>query len=109
MEAAIEIPNIKRSRNLLQISVLRSLGWHVHRLWILDWWENEGEQLNPDRTAHPRDFARRGGKRGLSMRLNPSRREKSRRNLRPSIRRETALPSGLEEYRIERIAGGWLS
>lgn len=32
-------------RNLLQVSVLGSLGWRIHRVWCLDWWENpEKEQ-----------------------------------------------------------------
>lgn len=29
-----------RDRNLLQVSVLGSLGWRIHRVWCLDWWEN---------------------------------------------------------------------
>ena len=29
-----------RDRNLLQVSVLCSLGWRIHRVWCLDWWEN---------------------------------------------------------------------
>ena len=29
-----------RDRNLLQVSVPCSLGWRIHRVWCLDWWEN---------------------------------------------------------------------
>jgi len=34
-----------RDRNILQESVLKSLGWNIYRLWILDWWENPGKEL----------------------------------------------------------------
>ena len=34
-----------RDRNILQESVLKSLGWNVHRVWILDWWENPSKEL----------------------------------------------------------------
>ncbi len=37
--------NTARDRNILQISVLKSLGWNIHRLWILDWWENQDKEL----------------------------------------------------------------
>lgn len=33
-----------RDRNLLQVSVLGSLGWRIHRVWCLDWWENPGKE-----------------------------------------------------------------
>lgn len=36
--------NTSRDRNILQGHVLKTLGWNIYRLWILDWWENpEGE------------------------------------------------------------------
>lgn len=33
-----------RDRNLLQVSVLQSLGWHICRVWSLDWWENPDKE-----------------------------------------------------------------
>lgn len=40
-----------RDRNILQGSVLKSLGWNVYRLWILDWWENQTKELGKIRAA----------------------------------------------------------
>lgn len=34
-----------QERNILQGNVLTSLGWAIHRLWILDWWENPAGEL----------------------------------------------------------------
>ncbi len=34
-----------RDRNILQESVLKSLGWNIHRVWCLDWWENSDKEL----------------------------------------------------------------
>lgn len=43
--------NTARDRNILQESVLKSLGWNVYRLWILDWWENPDKELQKIRKA----------------------------------------------------------
>lgn len=40
-----------RDRNILQESVLKSLGWNIHRVWTLDWWENPSKELARIRTA----------------------------------------------------------
>lgn len=40
-----------RDRNILQESVLKSLGWNIHRVWCLDWWENPDKELADIRTA----------------------------------------------------------
>ena len=34
-----------RDRNIGQASVLKSLGWNIHRLWAIDWWENPDREL----------------------------------------------------------------
>lgn len=34
-----------RDRNILQGSVLKSLGWNIYSLWILDWWENQEKEV----------------------------------------------------------------
>ena len=34
-----------RDRELSQISVLRRLGWTIHRVWTPDWWENDEREL----------------------------------------------------------------
>ena len=43
--------NTARDRNILQNGVLKSLGWNIHRLWILDWWENQDKELGKIREA----------------------------------------------------------
>ncbi|WP_160676553.1 DUF3320 domain-containing protein [Clostridium sp. C8-1-8] len=43
--------NTSRDRNILQGSVLKSLGWNIHRLWILDWWDNQGKEFNKIKLA----------------------------------------------------------
>lgn len=43
--------NTSRDRNILQGSVLKSLGWNIHRLWILDWWDNQDKELNKIKLA----------------------------------------------------------
>lgn len=30
-----------RDREIIQQEVLKALGWNVHRVWSLDWWENQ--------------------------------------------------------------------
>ncbi len=35
-----------RDRNILQESVLKSLGWNIHRVWSLDWWENSDKEIS---------------------------------------------------------------
>lgn len=34
-----------RDRELGQISVLRGLGWNIHRVWTMDWWDNSEKEL----------------------------------------------------------------
>ncbi len=34
-----------KDRELSQISVLRSLGWKIHRIWTMDWWDNHEKEL----------------------------------------------------------------
>ncbi len=34
-----------RDREILQFSVLRQLGWNIHKVWTLDWWENPDKEL----------------------------------------------------------------
>lgn len=43
--------NTARDRNVLQNGVLKSLGWNLHRLWIIDWWENQNKELHKIRVA----------------------------------------------------------
>lgn len=31
-----------RDREVAQISVLNGLGWELHRIWTMDWWDNLG-------------------------------------------------------------------
>ena len=91
-----------RDRNLLQISVLRSLGWHVHRLWILDWWENEGEQLNQIE-RHIHEILRVEAEKGIKhATIRPGVKE-VKTEFETFDQEETALPNGLEEYRIEEL------
>lgn len=37
--------NTCRDRHLLQNNVLQGLGWNIHRLWMMDWWENDNREL----------------------------------------------------------------
>ena len=34
-----------RDRELAQISVLEGLGWHIARVWSMDWWDNSRKEL----------------------------------------------------------------
>ncbi len=34
-----------RDRELSQISVLKGLGWRIHRLWSVDWWDNSDKEF----------------------------------------------------------------
>ncbi len=34
-----------RDREIAQISVLESLGWHLLRVWSMDWWDNSKKEL----------------------------------------------------------------
>ncbi len=43
--------NTSRDRNVLQGNVLKSLGWNISRLWILDWWENQDKELGKIKSA----------------------------------------------------------
>ena len=37
--------NIK-DREVAQISVLKGLGWELHRIWTMDWWDNREKELS---------------------------------------------------------------
>ncbi|MDL2257981.1 DUF3320 domain-containing protein, partial [Eubacteriales bacterium OttesenSCG-928-K08] len=43
--ASYKNANTVRDRNLLQESVLQSLGWHIHRVWVTDWQQNPQREL----------------------------------------------------------------
>ena len=34
-----------RDREMAQISVLEGLGWRIHRVWTMDWWDNSHAEL----------------------------------------------------------------
>ena len=34
-----------RDREIAQISVLNGLGWNIHRVWTMDWWDNCRKEL----------------------------------------------------------------
>ena len=34
-----------RDREIAQISVLEGLGWRIHRIWTMDWWDNSQAEL----------------------------------------------------------------
>ncbi len=34
-----------RDREIAQIGVLNGLGWNIHRLWCMDWWDNRQKEL----------------------------------------------------------------
>ena len=34
-----------RDREMAQISVLEGLGWRIHRVWTMDWWDNARAEL----------------------------------------------------------------
>ena len=44
-------PSTARDRNIVQNSVLRSLGWNVHHLWIMDWWYDADKELSKIKDA----------------------------------------------------------
>lgn len=35
-----------RDREMAQISVLEGLGWRIHRVWTMDWWDNARAELD---------------------------------------------------------------
>lgn len=35
-----------RDREIAQISVLRGLGWTIHRIWSMDWWDNSKKEID---------------------------------------------------------------
>lgn len=44
--ANYETAKTTHDREIAQISVLSSLGWHVLRVWTMDWWDNRRKELN---------------------------------------------------------------
>lgn len=34
-----------RDREVAQIGVLKNLGWTIHRIWTIDWWDNRDREL----------------------------------------------------------------
>lgn len=40
-----------RDRNILKLSVLQSLGWNIHKVWILDWWDDKHKVLEKIQSA----------------------------------------------------------
>ena len=35
-----------KDREVAQIAVLSGLGWELHRIWTMDWWDNKQKELN---------------------------------------------------------------
>ncbi len=35
-----------RDREVAQIEVLKRLGWEIHRVWTMDWWDNREKELS---------------------------------------------------------------
>ncbi len=35
-----------KDREIGQISILHGLGWNLHRIWTMDWWENREKELS---------------------------------------------------------------
>ena len=40
-----------RDRDRLRESVLRDLGWKIHRVWSTDWWNNPGQEIDKLKAA----------------------------------------------------------
>ena len=38
--------NTSRDREIVQVDVLRQLGWNIHKIWSTEWWENPGRVLS---------------------------------------------------------------
>ena len=34
-----------KDREVAQVSVLSGLGWELHRIWTMDWWDNREKEL----------------------------------------------------------------
>ncbi|MEA4890618.1 MAG: DUF3320 domain-containing protein [Clostridiaceae bacterium] len=34
-----------RDREVLQMSILQQLGWQLHQIWAVDWWENPAKEI----------------------------------------------------------------
>ena len=34
-----------KDREVAQINVLSGLGWNLHRMWTMDWWDNREKEL----------------------------------------------------------------
>lgn len=43
-----------KDRNVIRENILRALGWKLHRLWIIDWFENPEKELQKIRQAAER-------------------------------------------------------
>ena len=35
-----------RDREVAQIGVLNHLGWNIHRIWSIDWWDNRKKETS---------------------------------------------------------------
>lgn len=35
-----------KDREVAQINVLRGLGWELHRIWTMDWWDNRDKEIS---------------------------------------------------------------
>ena len=37
--------NNTKDREISQMSILRGLGWSLHRIWTMDWWDNKDQEV----------------------------------------------------------------
>jgi len=44
-ESYRQSPNT-RDREVAQVSVLNGLGWELHRIWTMDWWDNRDKEIS---------------------------------------------------------------
>lgn len=77
-----------RDREIAQISVLRGLGWAIHRIWSMDWWDNSKKEI--DRLLAKLDECRSNPQAGVlekKAETKPNRRVAEKRPLDKNIQR----------------------
>ena len=102
-----------RDREIAQIGVLEGLGWRIHRIWTMDWWDNAPAELekllavmkNPQQPSEPQsEVVAEPQKKHLASGVAPGEAKPSYPLYTPAKLRQTDVAA--EDFLLPRYTAG---
>lgn len=99
--ANYSIAKTARDREVVQSSVLKMLGWNIHRVWTMDWWEDSQKVMDHILKAIDEAKHKKSQPKGEEMRREAPRPLLNTALSAPAVVEFT--PKNEEEYNVARI------